>query len=121
MLAAIPGSVGPVNRDPGVPWKNSTGTPSGSPVSTMASWRPSCSVRTRSRPAEAGPEVVISDRAERCGLLDLDEDALAGALLGRLDGGVLHVGGHVGQALGAARVGEDLVALLDVGQPVVEQ
>ena len=30
-------------------------------------------------------------------------------------------GGHVGEALGAARVGEDLVAFLDVGEAVVEQ
>src|SRR5688500_3856779 len=54
-------------------------------------------------------------------LLDLDEDALAGALLGGLDDGVLHPVGDVGQPLGAARFGEDLRALLDVGQAVVEQ
>src|SRR5581483_4575042 len=32
-------------------------------------------------------------------LLDLDEDALAGALLGRLDGGLFHPRGNVGQAV----------------------
>ena len=36
-------------------------------------------------------------------LLDLDEDALSGAFLGRLDDGVVHAVRHVGQALGAAR------------------
>ena len=35
--------------------------------------------------------------------------------------GVVHAVGDVGQALGAARVGEDLVAFLDVGEAVVEQ
>src|SRR5581483_11981348 len=54
-------------------------------------------------------------------LLDLDEDALAGALLGRLDGGLFHPRGNVGQALGPTGFAEDLVAFLDVGEAVVEQ
>src|SRR3954465_5256559 len=76
---------------------------------------------TRSRPAEAGPDDVMPDPdgAER--LLDLDEDALAGALLGRLDGRILHTARDVGQALGPTRAGEDLCTLLHVGQPIVEQ
>ena len=37
------------------------------------------------------------------------------------DDGVEHVVGEAGQTLGAARVGEDLVAFLDVGEAVVEQ
>ena len=41
--------------------------------------------------------------------------------LGGFDGGLLLAGGHDGEALGAARVGEDLVALLDVGEAVVKQ
>src|SRR3954447_14773689 len=56
-----------------------------------------------------------------CVLLDLDEDALPGALLGRLDHRVVHAVGDVGQAFGPARVGEDLRPLLDVGQAVVEE
>ena len=35
-------------------------------------------------------------------LVALDEDALAGALLGGLDDGVFELGGHHGDALGAA-------------------
>ena len=35
--------------------------------------------------------------------------------------GLLLPGGDVGQALGAARVGEDLAAFLHVGQAVVEE
>src|SRR5262245_53208819 len=54
-------------------------------------------------------------------LVDLDEDALAGALLGRLDDRFLHATGNVGEALGPARVLEDLVAFLHVGETVVEQ
>src|SRR3954470_7457773 len=54
-------------------------------------------------------------------LLDLDEDALAGALLGGLDHGVELAVGDVGQTGGAARVREHLLALLDVGQAIVEQ
>ena len=51
----------------------------------------------------------------------LDEDALAGALLGGLDDGVLELLGHPGHAGGAARLVLDVVALLHVGEPVVEQ
>src|SRR3546814_11337022 len=54
-------------------------------------------------------------------LLDLDEDALAGALLGGLDGGLFLTGRHGGDALGAAGIGQDLVAVLDVGEAVVEE
>ena len=54
-----------------------------------------------------------------------DEDALSGALLGRLDDGVELAVGDLGHSFGALRValggGEDLGALLDVGQAVVEQ
>ena len=55
------------------------------------------------------------------GLLDFDEDALAGALLGGFDGRFLHPAGTLASTLGATRVGEHLVALLDVGEAVVEQ
>ena len=53
--------------------------------------------------------------------VDLDEDALAGALLGGLDHGLFHATGNHGEPVGAARVAEDLVAFLDVGQAVVEE
>src|SRR5258708_35837034 len=55
----------------------------------------------------------------------LDEDALAGAFLGGFDRGVEECVGDVGHPLGplgvALGVGEDRVALLDVGQAVVEE
>ena len=55
----------------------------------------------------------------------LDVDALAGALLGGLDHGVELAVGDVGETFGALRValrrGVHRGALLDVGQPVVEQ
>src|SRR5207302_1602748 len=54
-------------------------------------------------------------------LLDLDEDALPGALFGGLDDRLLEVAGHVGQALDPTRVAEHLAAFLDVGQAVVEE
>ena len=54
------------------------------------------------------------------GLL-LDEDALPGALLGGLPGGVFHVLGHQRQTGVAAGIAEDLVALFDVGQAIVQQ
>src|SRR5918993_705821 len=55
------------------------------------------------------------------GLLDLDEDALAGALLGGLDRGLFLAGRDVRHARGAARIGEHLVAFLHVRQAVVQQ
>ena len=51
----------------------------------------------------------------------LDEDALPGTLLGRLGDGVLEVLGHEGHAGGPARVVLHLVAVLDIGEAVVEQ
>src|SRR4029078_2000464 len=63
----------------------------------------------------------VSPESGGRGLLGLDEDALAGALLGGLDRGLEHVLGDVGQALGTARLAEDLVAFLHVGEAVVEQ
>ena len=79
-----------------------------------------------SRVSTRPPSTVASRRRwrlRRVGvrLVGLDEDALAGALLGGLDDGVEHVVGEAGETLGAARVGEDLVAFLDVGEAVVEQ
>src|SRR5205085_10130741 len=64
---------------------------------------------------------TLSSRAGEQGSVDLDEDALARALLGRLDHGVIHAVRHRGQALGPTRVAEDLVAFLHVGEPVVQQ
>src|SRR4029077_18009164 len=55
------------------------------------------------------------------GVFRFDEDALARALLGGLDDRVGHAVGEVREALGAAGVGEDLGAFLDVGEAVVEQ
>src|SRR5699024_10361401 len=51
---------------------------------------------------------------------DLDEDAHAGAFLGGLDDRLLLAGGHGRETLGTARVGVGLVAILDVGEAVVE-
>src|SRR5581483_5560032 len=53
--------------------------------------------------------------------VDLDEDALTGALFGRFDDCFFHARGHVGETLGAAGIAEDLAALLDVREAVVEQ
>ncbi len=59
---------------------------------------------------------------ERSGL---DEDALAGALLGALDDRIETAVGETGHALGALRValgsGVDLVAFLHVGEAIIEQ
>src|SRR5690606_15812253 len=80
---------------------------------------------TAKRDAKAGPRrAPLSQTLIFRGTdwsVDLDEDALAGALLGGLDGGLFLTGGDRGDALGATRVGEDLVAVLHVGQPVVEK
>src|SRR5262249_32866812 len=51
----------------------------------------------------------------------LDEDALARTLFGGLAGGVFHALRNNGQAFMTARIVEDLVALFNVRQPVVEQ
>lgn len=55
----------------------------------------------------------------------LDEDALAGALLGALDDRIESAVGEAGHALGTLGValcsGVDLVAFLHVGEAVVEQ
>ena len=51
----------------------------------------------------------------------LDEDALPGALLGRFGDSLLEVLGHKRHALGTARFVSNLVALLHVGETVVEQ
>src|SRR5271165_5250447 len=51
----------------------------------------------------------------------LDEDALARALLGRLDHGVLEVLGHRRHAGRAARLVLHVCVFLDVGKAVVEQ
>ena len=52
--------------------------------------------------ADLPTDVVVAgcDPNARTGGSDLDEDALAGALLGGLDGGFLLAGGDVGEALG---------------------
>src|SRR5215471_141693 len=65
--------------------------------------------------------MTIVLRSDAGDSVDLDEDALSGALLGRLDHRFLHATGNVGEALGPARVLEDLVAFLHVGETVVEQ
>src|SRR5205807_2840795 len=72
---------------------------------------------TRTPPALSAHAQLAAD----CGSVDLDEDALARALLGRLDHGVIHAVRHRGQALGPAGVAEDLVGFLHVGEPVVQQ
>ena len=73
-------------------------------------------------PSEEEPAGADGDSEERgCGLALLDEDALPGAFLGRLGHGVLEVGGDDGHAGGAARLVLDVVALLDVGEAVVER
>ena len=54
-------------------------------------------------------------------LLDFNEDALAGALLGGFDDSFKLPVGDVGEASSAARVGKHFVALSDVGEAVVEQ
>ena len=55
----------------------------------------------------------------------LDEDALAGALLGGFDHAVELTVGNLGETIGALRVAlgrrVDLAAFLHVGEPVVEQ
>src|SRR6185312_339813 len=57
----------------------------------------------------------------RAVLVALDEDALAGALLGGLHDGVLEVTGNRGHAGGATRVVLDGVGFLDVGEAVIEK
>ena len=54
------------------------------------------------------------------GSVDLDVDALPGAFLGGLDGGFLLSGGHGSYGFGTSGLTEDLVALLDVGQAIVQ-
>src|SRR5207244_5841316 len=54
-------------------------------------------------------------------LVDLDEDALAGALLGGLDDGLLEVARDTGEALDAAGIAQYFPAVLDVGEAVVEE
>ena len=51
----------------------------------------------------------------------LDEDALPGALLGRFGDSIVEVLGHKRHARGTARFASNLVALLHVGETVVEQ
>lgn len=58
---------------------------------------------------------------QRISASDLDEDALTGAFLGGLDGGFFLSGGNRGHCFGAGGVAEDLVAVLDVGQAIVEE
>src|SRR5262245_30236043 len=89
-------------------------TPSRTPSSTPSS-APSSPAPPRSRPADAwwGNSVlrqrhVRDARPSRS--VDLDEDALARAFLGRLDRRLFHAGRNVGEPFGAARIGEDLVA-----------
>lgn len=57
----------------------------------------------------------------RPGGSDLDEDALAGALLGGLNRGLFLACGHDRKTLWTTRVREDLVAFLDIGQAVVKE
>src|SRR5260370_28779853 len=75
------------------------------------------------RRREEGPRRALHGARSRGPrvLLDLDENALARALLGGLDHGVVHPSRDVRQTLGPTRVAEDLVAFLDVRQPIVEQ
>src|SRR5688500_16971065 len=84
----------------------------------MTRWPP-CSTGTC--PTRCRPGTAFEMRRRAPVLLDFDEDALSGALFGGLDDRFFLPGGHVGQAFGATRVAEDLLALLDVGEPVVEQ
>src|SRR5579871_5513452 len=70
--------------------------------------------------ATTAPARALAATPPRAGLR-LDEDALAGALLGGLDDRVEHAVGDVRQRFGATRLREDLVALLHVGEAVVEQ
>src|SRR4051794_11045501 len=54
-------------------------------------------------------------------LFSFDEDALAGAFLGRLHHGVELAVGNGSKTFRTARVREDLVALFHVREPVVEK
>src|SRR3569623_2058817 len=82
-------------------------------------------VSTTPCPLNSGAKRTTEPRGAPCSRLicgwlskvessDFVEDALAGALFGRLDDCVFHAAGHVGEALGATRVGVDLVAFLHV-------
>src|SRR3954462_9646099 len=64
---------------------------------------------------------VAGGTARYPGLLDPDEDAPPGALLGGLDDRLFEVARHVGQPLDATRVTERLAAFSDVGKAVVEE
>ena len=79
---------------------------------------PGADARPTARAVGPGSSSVGDERPST--VTRLDEDALAGALLGGLDHGVEHAVGDLGHALGALRValgrGVDLAALLDVGQ-----
>src|SRR5208282_1406046 len=76
------------------------------------------------RPAERGHvferDGRISCRASRS-WLSLDENALAGALLGRFGNGVLEAFGHDRHAARSAGFALHVVTLFHVGQAVVEQ
>src|SRR5439155_25658521 len=50
-----------------------------------------------------------------------EEDAFAGAVLGRLDARLLEPRGHGGNALGPSGVGVDVRAVLDIRETVVEE
>jgi hypothetical protein len=52
---------------------------------------------------------------------DLDENALTGALFGRLDDGFLLTGWNDCQALGTTGVREDLGPVFDIGETIVEE
>src|SRR3546814_2745946 len=52
---------------------------------------------------------------------DWSSDVCSSDPLGGLDGGLFLTGRHGGDALGAAGIGQDLVAVLDVGEAVVEE
>src|SRR5207237_2299910 len=86
-----------------------------SPASEAAAFGGVCSRRTRNGTPLGAPSI------NACGLLDLDEDALPGALLGRLDHGILEAARDRGQSFDPTRVVQHRAAVLHIGEAVVEQ
>src|SRR5947207_5410586 len=73
--------------------------------------------RTRDGPPR---RPVITPRVGSA-LFDLDEDALARALVGRLDDRILETAGHRRQSFDPTRIAQHLRAFLDIGEAVIEQ
>ena len=77
------------------------------------------------RPLRTTDYGLRSNRSTKCPALGLDEDALAGALFGRLNDSIHLVVWEAREALSTLsvpfRCGEDLLALAHIGESVIEE